>query len=146
MNSPLGRRPNPETWPRNSPAYHAAKRAVYAIAGLTKATATLTTRRPTVAQAFDLLDRADSLARAIEVLTLVDGEATPPPRIAANIAAHIADTSRALTGTTAAWRHYLPDLHAQNAAVRMTSELSRSLAALAALERQNPKEPNDEQP
>lgn len=137
MNSPLGRRPNPETWPRNSPAYHAAKRVVYAIAGLTKATATLQTRRPTVAQAFELLDRADSLVRSIEVLTLVEGEATPPPRTAAAIAAHVADTSRALAGTAAAWRNYLPDLHAQSAAVRMTSELSRSLSALAALERQH---------
>lgn len=141
----LGRRPNPETWPRNSPAYHAAKRACYAIAGLTKATATLQTRRPTVAQAFDLLDRVDTLARAIQVLTLVDGEATPPARTAATIAAHVANTSRSLAGTAAGWTNYLPDLHAQNAAVRMTSELARSLAALAALERQNPKEFPDDQ-
>jgi len=124
----------------------AASRITYGLASLAKAWAPFERKRPTVAQAFDLLERADYLVRAIEVLTLVEGEAAPPPRTAANIAAHIADTSRALTGTTAAWRHYLPDLHAQKAAGRMTSELARSLAVLAALERQNPKEPNDEQP
>lgn len=137
MSAHLGRPPNPDTWPRNSPAYHAAKRVVYALAGLTKATATLTTRRPTVAQAFDLLDRADSLVRSIEVLTLVEGEAAPPPRTAAAIAAEVAAHGRAIASITSGWRSFVPDMATLSGARRLSTALCRSIAALEALERQH---------
>lgn len=133
----MSRRPDPETWPRQSPAYHAAKRVVYALAGLTKATATLTTRRPTVAQAFDLLDRADSLVRAIEVLTLVEGEAAPPPRTEAAIAADVASHGRAMAAITSGWRSCVPDLSTLSGARRLSTALCRSIAALEAIERQH---------
>lgn len=137
MSARLGRRPDPNTWPRNSPAYHAAKRVVYALAGLTAATSTLTTKRPTVAQAFDLLDRADTLARAIQVLTLVEGEAAPPPRTAAAIAAEVAAHGRAIASITSGYRTFVPDLATLSGARRLSTALCRSIAALEAIERKN---------
>jgi hypothetical protein len=90
-----------------------------------------------VAQAFDLLDRADTLARAIQVLTLVQGEAAPPPRTAAAIAAEVAAHGRAIASITSGWRSFVPDLATLSGARRLSTALCRSIAALEALERQH---------
>jgi hypothetical protein len=87
-----------------------------------------------LAALYDLVERVDALARSVEALTLPD-DAHPTPRTAAAIAAHLADTSRALAGMASGWRLHLPDQYAQHAARRLSTELCLSLVQLAAIER-----------
>jgi hypothetical protein len=116
----------------------AASRVCAGLEALVKATATLRTRRPALPALYDLIERVDAVAQSLEELTLDEEvEAAPSaPRTAASIATHIANSSRALVGVTSGWRLYLPDLHAQRAARRLSTELCRSLVQLAAIERQ----------
>lgn len=50
---------------------------------------------------------------------------------AADLAKQVADTARAIRTNTAGWSHYLPPIDAVQGVQRLTTELVRSLAALA---------------
>jgi hypothetical protein len=109
---------------------------VYAIAGLTKATSTLTTRRPSLDETYRLIERVDGLLRALEVLTLPE-EVEAAPVTAATIAAEVTGHGRAMAAITSGWRSCVPDLATLSGARRLSTALCRSIAALEVIERQH---------
>ena len=93
-------------------------------------------------QLFDMIERLESVARALQQLTLPEDSAPPPPCTAASLAVHVSDAGRAITSLTAGWRQHLPDPNAQQDALRLSNAICRSLVQLAAIERR--KETTDE--
>lgn len=135
MNARTGRRPDPDCWRRGSLHAAAASRACSGLAALTVASATLRTRRQSLQQLFDMIERLESVARALQQLTLPEDSAPPPPCTAASLAVHVSDAGRAITSLTAGWRQHLPDPNAQQDALRLSNAICRSLVQLAAIER-----------
>lgn len=135
MNARTGRPPDPDCWRRGSLHAAAASRACSGLAALTVASATLRARRPSLQQLFDMIERLESVARALQQLTLPEDATPPPPCTAASLAARVADAGRAVTSLTAGWRQHLPDPNAQQDALRLSNEICRRLVQLAAIER-----------